>query len=108
MPRSMTVLAKSTASSTERISSSRRQSKMNHPAKALAVRPIDVAMVPKIHAVAVNATEMAEANKEIKVFITAKLASIQAEKNGITEAFFVAEQNGWKTDALATTEKRLI
>jgi hypothetical protein len=81
---------------------------MNHPAEILAVRPIDPAMVPKIHAVAINATEMAEANAEIKVFITAKLASIQAEKDGITEAYMAAEQNGWKTDALATTEKRLI
>lgn len=81
---------------------------MNHPAEIMAVKPIDVAMVPKIHAVAINATEMAEANKEITVFITAKVASIQAEKNGITDAYCVAEQNGWKTDALATTEKRLI
>lgn len=81
---------------------------MNHPAEVLAVKPIDMAMVPKIHAVAINATEMAEANKEITVFITAKLASIQAEKDGITEAYMVAEQNGWKTDALAATEKRLI
>lgn len=80
---------------------------MNHPAKELAVRPIDPAMVPKIHAVAINATEMAEANKEITIFLQAKLVSIQSEKDGITEACIVAENNGWKGDALARTEKRL-
>ena len=65
-------------------------------------------MVPKFHAVAVNATEMAEANAAITIFIKAKLASLQSEKDGFTETCMVAEMNGWKGEALARIEKRLV
>jgi hypothetical protein len=63
---------------------------------------------PRIHAVAVNATEMAEANEQIRDFLRDKIGTLQLEKDGIGEAASVASKNGWKTDALDSAERRLM
>lgn len=63
--------------------------------------------VPKrlpMHAVAVNATEMAEANEHIREFLVAKIGSLETERDGLSEAARVAEENGWKNDQLTRSE----
>lgn len=81
---------------------------MHQPAELLPVKPIDTAMVPKIHAVAINATEMAEANSQIREFLTGKIAALSAEREEISNAGMVAAENGWKTGTLTAVEKRLM
>ena len=92
---------------------------MNHPAyemKTTAEVPIDLSPIDasldvpkrqKIHAVAVNATEMAEANAQIREHLVAKLTALQDERDGLSEAGRVAEENGWKSDQITRSEMRL-
>lgn len=66
--------------------------------------------VPKrlpMHAVAVNATEMAESNEQIREYLAAKIRSLNTEREGLSEAGRVAEENGWKSDQLTRSEMRL-
>lgn len=69
--------------------------------------PIEVQPPVRLHAVAVNATEMAEANTEIRSYVEAKVASLAAELADVCEAVNLAADKGWATEALTKVEKRL-
>lgn len=60
----------------------------------------ELALMPTFHAVAVNATEMQEANAGIKTWLTAKVASLETIVNETQAALDSAIKNKWKTSAL--------
>lgn len=69
---------------------------------------IDRPKPPSLHAVAVNATEMKEANEEIREAVVRKLEALQAEAEDVGEARFVAQTNNWATATLARVESKLL
>lgn len=62
---------------------------------------------PRIHAVAVNATEMAESNAEIKEFLVAKIAALSEEHKDLQDALQVASDSGWGTVRLQRETSKL-
>lgn len=66
-----------------------------------------VFLTPRIHAVAINATEMLESQTQIKDFLTEKVASILSEENMTRESLDVAVANGWKKDAFERAVRKL-
>jgi hypothetical protein len=62
---------------------------------------------PRIHAVAVNATEMAESHAEIKEFLAAKIAALSEEHKDLEDALQVACDSGWATAPLSRQTSKL-
>lgn len=73
--------------------------------------PEDVAstaMVPSFHAVAVNATEMAESKNQIKVFLETKTAEIEQERLEMQGALDVAIMRKWASTSLKNQVRRIV
>lgn len=67
----------------------------------------DLAMVPSFHAVAVNATEMAESKSQIKLFLEEKVAEIGLELAEMTAALEVAILRKWAHLPLKNQVRRI-
>lgn len=63
-------------------------------------QPSELAMTPSFHAVAVNATEMKEANTQITSFLVAKCDEIDKELAEMTAAYETAKTRKWASSAL--------
>ena len=57
----------------------------------------DLAIVPQFHAVAINATEMADAKQGIKTWLEAKVLSIESEVAQLQETLDAAIRHKWKS-----------
>jgi hypothetical protein len=66
----------------------------------------DLALVPQFHAVAVNATEMANAKTGIKKWLEAKVQSIDAEIVQVEETLAAAIRHKWKSSGFKSQLQR--
>jgi hypothetical protein len=66
----------------------------------------DLAIVPQFHAVAVNATEMANAKTGIKKWLEAKVLSIDAEIAQLQETLDAAIRHKWKSSGFKSQLQR--
>jgi hypothetical protein len=66
----------------------------------------DLAIVPQFHAVAVNATEMANAKSGIKKWLEAKLLSIDAEIVQLQDTLDAAVRHKWKSSGFKSQLQR--
>jgi len=66
----------------------------------------DLAIVPQFHAVAVNATEMANAKDGIKRWLEAKVLSIEAEVAQLQETYDAAIRHKWKSSGFKSQLQR--
>jgi hypothetical protein len=66
----------------------------------------DLALVPQFHAVAVNATEMANAKTGIKKWLEAKVLSIESEIAQLQETLDAAIRHKWKSSGFKSQLQR--
>jgi hypothetical protein len=71
------------------------------------IEETEVQPSPRLHAVAVNATEMAAANTEIRSYVEVKIAALAGELADVRESMNIAAEKGWAPGALERMEKRL-
>jgi hypothetical protein len=67
----------------------------------------DLGMVPSFHAIAVNATEMAESKSQIKLFLEAKVEEIALELAEMQSALDIAILRKWAHTPLKNQVKRI-
>lgn len=66
----------------------------------------DLTLVPQFHAVAVNATEMANAKDGIKKWLEAKVLSVEAEVTQLQETIDAAIRHKWKSSGFKSQLQR--